>query len=224
MNSSLSVPPKILDQIVMESFHNNQKKLSNLCKVILPSSISESKSKSNSSSISVAPALSDVDAHELLIKLHAKPLKLFDLKTGYQLMKKIKCCFNIDSVRIIKENLDDSKKGLSIIEISKKSQLKDFKIAINHLAVKVGNKEKIYTMIPKICDGGCRRNICICRLISCSACNNEYCGSCVQISTCGCGKHICEQCTGDDEDAFCRRCGEVLCNDCYGKYCVYCCY
>jgi hypothetical protein len=73
MNSSLSVPPKILDQIVMESFHNNQKKLSNMCKVILPSSTSESKSKSNS--------LSDIDAHELLIKLHAKPLKLFDLKT-----------------------------------------------------------------------------------------------------------------------------------------------
>lgn len=203
----------------MESFHNNQKKMSNLCKVILPSSTSESKSESNSSSISVAPALSDVDAHELVIKIHAKPLKLFDLKTGYQIMKKIKCCFNIDSVRII-QNLEDSKKGLSIIEISKSSQLLDFNIAINHLAVKVKNKEKFYTMIPKICDGGCRRSLCFCRFISCSACNNEYCGSCVEI--CGCGNNICERCTGDNEDAFCRRCGEVLCDDCRGKYCVYC--
>lgn len=139
-------------------------------------------------------------------------------------MKKIKCCFNIDSVRVIK-NLDDSKKGLSIIEISKSSQLHDFNIAINHLAVKVENKEKFYTMIPKICDGGCRRNICICRLTSCSACKNEYCGGCCELWTCGCGKHMCERCTGDDdEDAFCRRCGEVFCNDCYGKDCVYGCY
>lgn len=191
--------------------------MSNLCKVILPSS--ESKSESNSSSISVAPALSDVDAHELIIKIHAKPLKLFDLKTGYQIMKKIKCCFNIDSVRII-QNLEDSKKGLSIIEISKSSQLLDFNIAINHLAVKVENKENFYTMIPKICDGGCRRSICICRFILCPACNNEYCYCCVQI--CCCGNRICDRCTGDDEDAFCRRCGDVLCNDCYGKYCVNC--
>lgn len=194
------IPPDILDRLLFETFHEN--KSLKLCKLI---KLSSSISQSESSLITVASGLSNVNAGEVLIaKLPELPLTLNDLKTGYETIQKIKCCFEIDNVRIIKE----VQRGVSIVEISQASEPSDRDILINHFAIgERGGKRAIRS---RFCDG-CRKNQCLRCFPNyrCKHCQKRKCRTCAY-KCCSCRDWVCEDCSH-----FCNACQEICCVNCF---------
>jgi hypothetical protein len=182
-----------------------------LCKLIKLSS-SESLTASPESLITVASGLSEVTttSHEVLVaKLPEVPFTLNDLKTGYETIKKVRCCFEIDTVRVIKTHEQGMHKGVSIVEISNSSESADRDILINHFAIK--RKGAIHAIISRFCER-CEKNQCLrcypnrkctnCQKKSCNKCAHKCCGSC--------NDWFCEDCS-----YFCNSCQGCCCENCY---------
>lgn len=230
------IPPDILDRILVESFHSNQSL--KLCKLIkLPSSTSL---PSTSSLITIAPSLSDVKDRELLIgKMPEVPFTLDDLKSGYQKMKKVHCCVDINTVRIISTNLNDDYNLVNVVEISNSSNPRE--ILVQHHAVQTLNE--MVTMYPTACDycnQFCCENCFECR--SCADCSETFCNECETVRKCRlckkqkCGQcgnfNVCEKCDlptcegcamDDFGTGFCEKCESFLCSKCdFVSYCHKC--
>lgn len=208
------IPSDILARVLLESFHANESLIS--CKLL-----NFPKSASASLSAPVVPVLSELKAKEILIaKMPDTPNNIADLKAGYELMKRVKCCFDINTVRKVGKGI---RKGVRIIEISTLSESADRIIVINHIAVKT---DRLHTMLPTYCSI-CRRNRCsICDPIEkCVPCNGSCCYSCSQkcrscdgpiclncvteIECEHCGAVCCEYCDGGPENELCESCGEM---------------
>lgn len=202
---------------MLESFTRVNKSQRTPSKLIrLPSTVSTSASASaldSSSLITVASGLSKTKAREVLItKMPEKPFTLNDLKAGHDIMKKVKCCFDISTVTIIKKSRKSAmSKGDNIVEISSESA--DRKFVLNHFAVKLDaiNAPKTHTMRPNYCNG-CKKITCG-RCVShfkCKTCQKRYCYNC--LNTCGSCK-----------DQFCNNCPELnLCIECLSPNCQTC--
>ena len=194
---------------MIESFQANPSLT--MCKLIrLPSTYH--------SLITIAPALSNINSREVLItKMPEPPFCLADVKSGYEIIKKIKCCFNIKNVRVIKKK----SKNISIVEISKSSGSVDRVFVINHFAAEASEYFE-YTMIPDKCE--CRRTLCQrCKFTDCNSCSDRLCLFC-QEECDKCNEWVCGEC-----NEFCRDCERRLCSNCfdddrsgYSKICSEC--
>lgn len=204
----------------MESFRSQKN-----CKLIkLPSTVSGSASQFSSSVIAVAPGLSAVRAREVLIaQMPEKPFTLNDLKVGYMIMKKVKCCFDISTVRIIGEI-----GGQSIVEIASESA--DRKFVLNHFAVKSYTRGglKNHTLSPRFCNG-CKKNKCsrCVSYVKCKTCQKKFCQNCldIKLKSCGsCKDWFCNKC---QEFNDCSECDMPNCQNCYAlddEACARCCH
>lgn len=148
----------------------------------------------------------DVNYQEILItKMPEISLVVDDLKSGYQAIKKVKCCINSNSGQIIK-HIEHT--HVSIVEISNSSECTDREFLINHLVLKMGKK---CTMLPVFCQS-CEKIRCrkCCTTRKCKSCKQQSCRKCA--GRCGsCREWICEQCS-----YLCHAgCDEPCCEDCY---------
>lgn len=198
----------------MESFKSQKN-----CKLIkLPSTVSEPALQLSSSLIEVAPGLSAVKAREVLIaKMPEKPFTLNDLKAGYIIMKKVKCCFDITTVRIIEKRRDsEMSKGQNIVEIASEST--DRKFVLNHFAVKSYSSDGFtarYTLRPRFCNE-CKKNKCsrCVNYVKCKTCQKSFCRNC--LSSCGsCKNFFCYDCQESNELNDCSECDMPNCQECY---------
>ena len=188
----------------------------------LASTVSSTALKSSTSPITETLSLSDLESGGVVVThVPDNPLTVSDLKTGYFTMKKCKCCFDIETVRIVKTNLvsdddvdsDPLLAGLvlnHVVEISMASNM-DRNIFLNHLATETIDGK--YTICPSFCDH-CEGNKCeMCEYVdTCDECYSSYCLSCGLIQICdNCEALICRNC---DQFNFCHRCERVICDFC----------
>lgn len=169
-----------------------------------------------------APVLSELKSKEILIaKMPNTPNNIADLKAGYDLMKRVQCCFDIKTVRKVGKG---SRKGVRIIEISERlSESADRIIVINHIAVRTDTS---HTLRPTYCSScrGIRCSICdpteeccycserCCNSCSekCRSCKGFICNDCASEVECEfCGAVCCEYCDGGSENEVCEKCGEL---------------
>ena len=123
-------------------------------------------------------------------------------------MKKVKCCFNINTLRIIKNN-----KNASIVEIAKSSKSANRDIVINHFAVKMNDKR--HTMNPVVCSK-CRSTLCSsCQFSTCSFCDKRRCTNCFEKCFI-CEENVCGKCSRK-ELGYCVQCRELCCSSCFGN-------
>ena len=212
------LPPDILDRVLMQSFNYRSLSLCRLTK--LASSISSSALVPSTSPITETLSVSELEAGDVIVtKVPDNPLTVADLKTGYLTMMKCKCCFDINTVRIVKTNLisdDDNSDPLlaglilnHVVEISLPSE-SDRNIHLNHLATETVNDK--YTIYPLFCDG-CEGSKCgnCCLVVTCEECNIQYCIDC-RIQYCdSCAVIKCRDC---DQFNYCHKCERVICDIC----------
>jgi hypothetical protein len=135
------------------------------------------------------------------------PFTLNDLKSGNDIMKKFKCCFDINTVRIITTNLND---GYYVVEISNTPE-PHREIIVQHHAVQT--RDEMFTTYPSACDS-CNLiccDICFdCR--SCADCSQTFCNECETVEKCKlCNKQKCSEC---ETVAYCEQCNKSLCSKC----------
>ena len=201
------IPPDILDRVLLESFHVNPSLKK--CKLIkLPSTTNASPTTTSSSLITIAPSLSEVKDREILIVKMPDMPTLDDLKSGNDIMKnKIKCCFDINTVRITTTNLNDV---YHVVEISNTSE-PHREIVVQHHAVQT--RDEMVTIYPSACDS-C--NLIFCEICfdcrSCADCSQTFCNECETVEKCKlCNKQKCDEC-GDFN--VCKKCNSLVCEDC----------
>ena len=214
------LPPDILDRVLLESFNNGSLALCKLAK--LASTASSTALKPSTSLITETLSLSDLESGDVVVThVPDNPLTVADLKTGYLTVKKCKCCFDIDTVRLVKTNLvsdddvdsDPLLAGLvlnHVVEISMASNT-DRNILLNHLATETTDGK--YTICPSFCDH-CEGHKCeMCEYVNtCDQCYSSYCLKCGLIQICdSCEALICRNC---DQFNFCHKCERVVCDHC----------
>lgn len=128
-------------------------------------------------------------------------------------MKKVKCCFAIHSVRVVKSSEELGRKNVNIVEISKSSEAADRDIVINHYAMgphSMGKINGVHAILSRFCDK-CERHQCIrcCINHRCKRCQNRSCRRCAYICD-GCRDWVCEDCS-----YFCNACEAVCCENCF---------
>lgn len=224
---------------MLESFRAN--KYLKMCKLMkLPSSLSSSVSQVDSSLIPITSSLSDDDddycnnddvyLQKVLVAIPSEPYSLFDLKTGYETLKRCKCRFNIytntnttmdadtDTLRVAKPGLPNTMID-HIIEISILSA-SDRKIVVQHNAYEVIDGMNEYKMHPSHCEN-CDKTDCeYCdECYSCAECFSSLCKDCNNgyIEKCSrCNKMKCEGCS--DYMTSCEKCEQLLCSPCIQEF------
>jgi len=214
------LPPDILDRVLLESFNNSSLDSYSLAK--LASSVSSTALKHSTSPITETLSLSDLESGDIVVThVPDNPLTVADLKTGYLTVKKCKCCFDIDTVRIVKTNLVsdddiDSDPLLAnlvlnhVVEISVEST-SDRNILLNHLATETTDGK--YTICPSFCER-CEGEKCeMCEYVdTCEQCYSSYCLKCGLIQLCdSCEVFVCRNC---DQFNYCHKCDRVICDFC----------
>lgn len=224
------IPPDILDRVMLESFRAN--KHLKMFKLV----------KSSNSSLPISSGLSDDDDDDnnylnkvLIATIPNEPYSLFDLKTGYQTINGIKCCFNIDIttnttdiitntttdnttdnnydiLRVVKSNPSDMTIIDHVVEVSIVSAAYR-KILVQHNAIQCS--DGVYKMQVSICNN-CDKVKCEycddccschkCDLTLCKDCNKEQGG----IHKCSC----CDKCDSCDYFSCCRQCKSLICSSC----------
>ena len=154
-----------------------------------------SSSPSTSSLITEASALSNnYNMREVLIALPKPPFTLLDLKRGYEIIKKLECCFDINHSE--HQIIDTKRKGVHVVEISTVSE-SDRQILVRHYAFEFDDFfEQQCTMYLGFCSG----------------CEHFGCGICNVIHTCS---------VHEDRETYCTGCGGV-CSRCNSFECVEC--
>ena len=222
----LGIPRDIYDRVLWESFKKN-KSLRHFKLIKLPSSTLTCSSMSSTSLITIAPGLSEFKAREILIaKVPETPFVLNDLKIAYELMQKVKCCFNVNSsclnrmnhVRTIRNDENSERKGIKIVSISNT----DRKILINHFAKRTNDGN--YAVYSQKCNE-CKIRHCI-RCFTTKKCKGEcqksYCSDCARRCHV-CEEWLCDECGIFDECSncegiFCWHCGtDGTCDSCYDE-------
>ena len=156
--------------------------------------------------------------HEILIsKPPRKPYGLSDLKTAYITMKKVKCCIDINTVRIIKSDRFDDDCFVDYVEdhtveitISGSKR----KVRLLHHAVELSDSNPIHTILP-FCCYGCEVNRCMnCSDVQyCNFCSAPFCNICKIVKICSeCEIPQCNACSGPI--ATCEKCKDLVCARC----------
>lgn len=195
-----------------------------------------SSSPSTSSLITEASALSNnYNMREVLIALPKPPFTLLDLKRGYEIIKKLECCFDINHSE--HQIIDTKRKGVHVVEISTASE-SDRQILVRHYAFEFDDFfEQQCTMYLGFCSG-CEHFGCgICNVIHtcsvhedmetyctgcggvCSRCNSFECVECSELIGCdNCDALICPDCIGNSDhqylDGVCEICNKFCCGLC----------
>ena len=190
-----------------------------MCKLV---KLGEMKSSLSTSLIRLKHCVSrDHYSHEILIsKLPKKPYGLSDLKTAYITMKKVKCCIDINTVRIVKSDRFDDDLFIDYVEdhtVEITVSGCNRKVRLLHHAVELSDSNPIHTILP-FCCYGCEVNRCMnCNDVQqCHFCNSPFCNICNRVKICiECKLPQCNACSVPV--TACEKCKGMICARCsYG--------